>query len=524
MNKDKIRLIVVDLFCGAGGTSQGIEQAKDENGEKIAKVIVCINHDALAIESHKANHPKAKHLVEDIREVSIDKISQFVMDAKKEFPKAKLMIWASLECTHFSKAKGGDARDADSRSLASDLLRYISGLKPDFVGIENVQEFMSWGPMVQRSIDDEKFQIWNTQGKKDYYHVPYFGNEKIYNLNDIRPALYPEKRKNGKSYRTWVKSIESCGYKYDYRILNCADYGAYTSRKRFFSFFAVNGLKITFPSPTHSKKPFDDIFGKTKMWKPVKDVLDFTNEGNSILTRKKNLSEKTLERIYSGLLKHVAKGETAFLSKYYSGNPSSKNITVKLPAHTITTSDHHALIQITKNPNIVISEDVLAEASNKKNIKAFFDMQYGNGTPSSIQKPANTITTNDKHSLIVPKYFIMNPQFNNKGAIIEKPCFTLIASMHKRPPYIVLSQFGNVAIQTYQSDSPATVKIKHFMSAYGIYDVKMRMLTVDELKEITGFPKAYILMGSKARQKHLIGNAVPPIMARRLIENLVCSN
>lgn len=164
------------------------------------------------------------------------------------YPMAKVVLWASLECTNFSRAKGGLPRDADSRTLAEHLFRYIEALAPDYIQIENVEEFMSWGDL------DEN-------GK-------------------------PISRDKGRLYTNWVDNVKAYGYKFDHRILNAADYGAYTSRKRFFGIFAKSYLPIVWPKSTHSKTGGGDLFGSLEKWKPVKDVLDFDDEGESIFNRK----------------------------------------------------------------------------------------------------------------------------------------------------------------------------------------------------------------------------------------------
>ena len=79
---------------------------------------------------------------------------------------------------------------------------------------------------------------------------------------------------------------------------------------------------------------------------------------------------------------------------------------------------------------------------------------------------------------------------------------------------------GDMAVIIYENDSPTMIKIKEFMSLYGIIDIKMRMLRIDELKKIMGFPSDYVLVGSKADQKKFIGNAVEVNMARVLCEAL----
>ena len=114
----------------------------------------------------------------------------------------------------------------------------------------------------------------------------------------------------------------------------------------------------------------------------------------------------------------------------------------------------------------------------------------------------------------------MNPQFACAGRSIEDPCFTLIARMDKRPPYLITTETGEIGIEVYDTDSPMTVKIKEFMTLYGIIDIKMRMLKVDELKKIMGFPEDYVLIGTKCEQKKFIGNAVEVNMSRVLCESL----
>lgn len=519
------KLLYIDLFCGAGGTSTGVNSARLD-GEQCAEVIACVNHDANAIASHASNHPNALHFTEDIRTLELTPLIEHLKKCREDNPDALVVLWASLECTNFSKAKGGQPRDADSRTLAEHLFRYIDAIGPDYIQIENVEEFMSWGDM------DEN-------GK-------------------------PISMDKGKSYTRWVRNVKRYGYRFDYRILNAADYGAYTSRKRFFGIFAKDGLPIVFPEPTHCKGGRRTLFGNLKKWKPVKDVLDFSDEGTTIF-RDKPLSEKTLERIYAGLVKFIAGGKEAFLVKYnsmsrtgkynapgidepcpvvstqnrlgvaqvsflskqYSGHPESKNRSVEEPAGTITTIDHHAFISAYygngHNHSVEMPSPTVTTKDRFALIRSeqFIDMQYGNGTPVSVNAPANTVTTNPKFNLVtVKRCYLMNPQYKNIGGSVENPCFTLIARMDKKPPYLVITESGNAVIEVYSTDSPMTAKIKEFMALYGIIDIKMRMLKIPELKKIMGFPENYVLVGSQADQKKFIGNAVEVNMARVLCEAL----
>ena len=542
-----MKLLYIDLFCGAGGTSTGVENARYE-GRQCAKVIGCVNHDANAIASHAANHPDAMHFTEDIRTLELSPLIAHIAKMRKLYPDAFVVLWASLECTNFSKAKGGQPRDADSRTLAEHLFRYIEAINPDYIQIENVEEFMSWGDL------DEN-------GK-------------------------PISKDAGRLYQQWVANVCGYGYRFVHRILNSADYGAYTSRRRFFGIFAKGSLPIVFPEPTHSKEGAAGLFGRLHRWKPVREVLDFSDEGESIFGRKKPLVDATLERIYAGLIKFVAGGKEAFmvkwnsmsragkyhapgidepcptvatqsrlgvaqvsfLSKYYGGSPEGKSVSVEEPAGAITTRDHHSFITAYYGNGHNHSIDEPAPTLTTKDRRAFVDMQYGNGTPCDIETPAPTVTTNPKHQLVTCKpwimntsfkntgssidepaqtvtanrkwHYLMNPQFQSAGGSVDSPCFTLIARMDKMPPYLIQTEQGEMAIVIEPDDSPAMVKIKQFMALYGIIDIKMRMLRIPELKRIMGFPSDYVLVGTQADQKKFIGNAVEVNMARVLCEAL----
>lgn len=544
-----IEIFVIDLFCGAGGLSEGVEEAR-LNGRKCAKVVCCVNHDKNAILSHDANIPDALHFIEDIRTLELSPINAIVARIRQLYPDAMIMLHASLECTNFSKAKGGQPRDADSRTLAEHLFRYIDVIDPDYIQIENVEEFMSWGDM------DEN-------GK-------------------------PISMDKGRLYQKWVRNVKKYGYNFEHRILNAADYGAYTTRKRFFGIFAKKGLPIVFPEPTHCKGGRNDMFSKMEKWKPVKEVLDFSDEGSTIF-REKPLSEKTLERIYAGLIKFVAGGKDSFLSRYntvrpqdtcksvdepcgvlttenrfakvqvsflskqFSGHPESKNVSVEEPAGAITCKDHHAFVSAYygngHNHSVELPAPTVTTRDRLALIESrFLDMQYGNGSPASLESPAGTLTTNPKLNLVSCQpwimntafsnigssieepsqtitanrkwHYLMNPQFNSAESSVDNPCFTLIARMDKMPPYLVATESGQVAIEIYETDSPMTRKIKEFMALYGIVDIKMRMLRIPELKRIMGFPEDYVLVGTQADQKKFIGNAVEVTQARKNTEAL----
>lgn len=562
------KLLYIDLFCGAGGTSTGVERARFQ-GKKCAKVIACVNHDKNAIASHAANHPHALHFTEDIRTLDLTELSAHTKKERKANPNSKVVLWASLECTNFSKAKGGQPRDADSRTLAEHLFRYIEALDPDYIYIENVEEFMCWGDL-------------DADGK-------------------------PISKDEGRLYMLWVKHVCNYGYDFDHRLLNAANYGARTSRTRFFGIFAKHGLPTAWPEATHCKggRAADMFHPALKPWEPVRDVLELDNEGQSIFTRKKPLTERTLERIYAGLMKFVAKGKenfmvkynswskdgkyvapdidepcpvvatqnrlgvakVQFLSKQFSGEPESKNVSIDEPSGAITCKDHHAIVGASflseyyggaeHNHSLDVPASTVTTRGRHALVNAsFMDVYYGNGFQRSLDEPAPTLKTHDNISLVTSRFFaneysgggqladinnpspavttvpkmklvsvesgqfLMNPSYRSKGGSIDEPSFTLVARMDKTPPYLISTKQGDYAIVTYKDDSPAMQRIKEFMAIFGIVDIKMRMLNVPELKRIMGFGSDYTLIGTQTEQKKYIGNAVEVNMSRVLCEAL----
>lgn len=450
--------IIVDLFCGAGGTTTGFVQAEVE-GVGISKVIACVNHDPKAIQSHWRNHQDIKHFEEDIRTLDLKELVRLCEYYRTKYPDALLILWASLECTNFSKAKGGQPRDADSRTLADHLDRYVIALQPDYVQIENVVEFMSWGPL------DEN-------GK-------------------------PVSKKNGQDWMRWRQLICSHGYVDEWKELNSANYGAHTSRNRLFGIFARPGLPIVFPAPTHAKMPSKfSMHGDLQKWNAVKEVLDFSDEGESIFGRKVQLVDPTLERIYAGLVKFIAGGDRAFIQKHFSGKPMGKVIPVDGPAGVITTSANQSLVQ-----------------------PKFLTHYYGSGGQlSSIEDPAPTIPTKARTALVDCQPFIMPTNFDNKPRSIDQPSPTITAN--RKWHYLVQAEPGSVAVAIYGNDSDVMIRIKQFMAIYGIVDIKMRMLRVKELLKIQGFPADYQLAGNQADQKKFIGNSVVPLVVKRWTEAL----
>lgn len=515
-------LYYIDLFCGAGGVTTGVEEAMFQE-QKCAKVIACVNHDPHAIASHLANHPECVHFTEDIRTLDVSPIVDLVKKVRKQ-KDAIVVLWASCECTNYSRAKGGQSRDADSRTLPEHLFRYIEAINPDYIQMENVEEFMCWG--------------------------------------DLDENGHPVSKDKGRLYMRWVDNVKKYGYEYDHRVLNAADYGAYTSRRRYFGIFAKKPLPIAFPEPTHARKPQGGLFGQLKPWRPVREVLCLEDEGESIFTRSKPLCDATLKRIMAGLEKFVVKGDSNFLIKYnsmsqrgkyippsidepcptvctqsrlgvvkarflmknFSGDDKSKCISIEKPAGTITCKDHHSFVTVYngKGNNVSIDEPAPTVTTKDRlglvNVAHFIDQQYGQGTPASVEQPCGTVTANPKQNLV--STYLMNPQYGWPMYETDRPSPTIIARQDKRPMYAVFTKNGPSYLEPSEGDTEIMKAMKKFCLENGIADIKMRMLRIDELLPIMGFPKDYALLGTKSENKKYIGNAVECGMARQLCEAL----
>ena len=463
--------LVVDLFCGAGGTTTGFTQAHNYLGEKFVKVVACVNHDYKAIHSHWANHKTTKHFLEDIKKLDMTELLKVVNKYRKKFPGWKLILWASLECTNFSKAKGGQPKDADSRTLAYHLYRYIDALNPDYVMIENVVEFMAWGPMTTIKVGGDEFSSeikWMYDKKKKKEMIAY------------RPITM----RNGEFWKAWCDEINKRGYHDEWQEMNSADFGAHTSRNRLFGCFARIGQEIHWPQTTHSKGN----------WRPVYEVLDLDKVGKSIVYRDKLLSENTYARIYEGLIRYVKTGDGLFIQKYYGTGANVSSIWE--PVGTLTTKDRMYVMR-----------------------SFWLDKQYtGKENHSSITKPAGTILRNDKHQVMEARGFIFNPSHGGHPTALTKACPTLIARQDKAPLYLIDARRGK--LKRPKKTSPMLDKILDFMEEHQIVDITMRSLDVEEMLRIQGFPSDYIMTGTQTDNKRGIGNSVAPIVVTEWIKTI----
>lgn len=322
----------IDLFCGGGGTTEGIEQAHYRK-RKLASVIIGINHDDVAIACHKVNHPNTLHLIEDVRIVNLKPIKEMVAAIRAALPYIKLGLWMSAECTHHSNAKGGDSRDADSRSLADVIFKYMRAIKPDIIQVENVVEFRSWGPLKQKvlNIDADVLGGWPEQFLHDEHGMLFSKNGKVWvditglayktqkkNKKDthapVAPWMVPIKERVAEYFNDWMAKMRRLKYLDEDRNINSADVGALTSRNRYYGQMSKR-IPIAWPLQTHAKDPAKHLTktgAEMLKHRAVREALDMDDKGDSIFVPGRIEAMATYIRVLKGGIKFIAGGEEEY--------------------------------------------------------------------------------------------------------------------------------------------------------------------------------------------------------------------
>ncbi len=254
--------LIVDNFAGGGGASTGLERAFGR------PVDIAINHDPEALAMHAANHPRTKHFCESVFDVDPVEITG---------NQPVGLVWLSPDCKHFSKAKGGKPVSKKIRGLAWIALRWAATVKPRVIMLENVEEFVTWGPLGA----------------------------------DGRPC--PKNR--GRTFRSFVNALERHGYRVEYRELRGCDFGAPTIRKRLFLVARRDGLPIVWPTPTHGDPKSAAVrAGTLQPWRTAgTDVIDWSIPCPSIFERARPLKDATLRRIARGIMKFVVNNADPFV-------------------------------------------------------------------------------------------------------------------------------------------------------------------------------------------------------------------
>jgi len=442
--------LVIDLFAGGGGASTGIEQAIGRH------VDIAVNHDPAAVSLHQANHPQTQHFVSDVFEVDPLAVTS---------GQPVGLLWASPDCKHFSKAKGGKPVSKKIRGLAWVVVKWAKLVRPRVICLENVEEFQTWGPLA----------------------------------DDGRPC--PQRK--GSTFKRWKAQLENLGYRVEHRELRACDYGTPTIRKRLFLVARCDSEPIVWPAATHG--------AGLKPYRTAAECIDWSLPCPSIFERERPLAEATMRRIAHGVMRYVVNSAkpfivpiqnygwadrvhdinqplrtvtahpkggafalvAAFLAKHYGGN-EGPGVAVDGPISTVTTQDHHHLVtsHLAKLRGTSSSaatgeplHTVSAGGTHHAEVRALLMKYYGTDQDPQLGEPLHTVTTKDR--------------------------------------------FGLVTVHG---------------ELYAIADIGMRMLQPRELYRAQGFPESYVIDRgadgralSKADQVRMCGNSVCPPLARAIV-------
>ena len=369
MNKAQFSLWeekIVDSFAGGGGASTGIELATGR------VVDIAINHDPDAILMHKTNHPHTRHFQASVWDVDPVEVCGGAPVG---------LLWASPDCKHFSKAKGGKPVDKNIRGLAWIVLRWAGTVHPRVIMLENVEEFQTWGPV--------------RKGK-------------------------PVKKQSGKTFHKWLSQLQNLGYAVEWRELVAADYGAPTTRKRFFLIARCDGLPIVWPEPTHAPADSPEVkAGKKKPWRSAAEIIDWTLPCPSIFDTREQIREKyglTAQRpLRPNTMRRVARGVDKFVIK--SGNPflvivnhagEFRGQSLGDPLQTITAKHGYGVA------NPIMSPLTVTNTTNSV------------GAPANV--PVHTVTTAGNQILITPTLAaIGQTNGGDRGRSVTEPTHTQVS-------------------------------------------------------------------------------------------------
>jgi DNA (cytosine-5)-methyltransferase 1 len=564
-----LRLYCADLFCGAGGTSSGLVAAAHELGLEVE--LTAINHWPVAIATHSANYPWARHICARIEEVQ----------PRDVVPGGRLhLLVASPECTFHSVARGGRPIEDQKRVPAWGVIQWVQELFVDSVVIENVPEFKRWGPL-------------GANGK-------------------------PLKRRAGETYQAFLQALRSLGYRVEEKVLCCADYGDATTRRRLFIVATRKGVPA-WPVPSHG--PRDKITVQSSLfprslqpWRPAREIIDWELKGKNIFGRKKPLAEKTMRRIAAGMKKINGLDIEPFLVMLYGTN---KTRSVDQPLPTVTASGQHIglcepflLSQASGGAPRQVEEPVPTicargavqmvepfliplfcerEAQERSRHKVDEPVPTvtkarlglaepflvaaggpeGKGrNPKSINEPLDTVLTENHDALVQP--FVVTVNHGDGGTVpndrcrpVEDPLPTLTCKngFGVVEPFLLPHQHGNDTdenvrsveqpMPTVTATSSDVFLVEPYVSKYygtgicqpvaepldtvttkdrfGLVEpylipvgdhrylgILFRMLQPHELAAAQGFAKSYKFHGNKSTQVKQIGNAVPHHTAKAL--------
>ena len=489
-------MLTVDNFAGGGGASLGIEKALGR------PVDIAINHDAEAVAMHRLNHPATIHYLQDVWSVDPAEVA-------RRGPIS--LAWFSPDCTHFSVAKGAAPirpEQQRSRDLAWVVILWARTARPNVIMLENVQEFMGWGPLL--------------------------------------PNGRPDKSREGETFRSWLAALSEAGYVFEWRKLRGCDYGSPTFRTRFFLIARRDGLPIVWPEPTHGpgRLPFRVAADCMNWTIPVHSIFLSRKQARRVGVRRP-LAAKTLAHIARGVKRYVLDAAQPFIIPVtHAGDRRTHAITE--PLRTITTAKRGELAVVaalmaqhnTGMTGHTCAEPVstiVSRGSNQALVTSLRTREFGASTGQAIDEPMPTVMPGGggKTSLVSACLTNFHHSNTNGGSgDLRRPVNTILAQgQHKALVAAFLAKYygTNTGSDLLDPCPTATTKARFGLvtvgaADYRLTDIGMRMLAARELYNAQGFPDTYRIAFelngkplTKEAQIRMCGNSVCPDVAKALV-------
>lgn len=377
--------IIIDNFAGGGGASTGIEMALNRH------VDVAINHDPEAVSMHQANHPQTAHHCESVWEVN----------PREVMPGRKIgLLWLSPDCKHFSKAKGGKPVEKKIRGLAWVAIRWAALRKPRVVMLENVEEFITWGPLVK-----------GADG-----------------------SMRPCPKNKGREFNAFVNALRYHGYAVEWKELRACDYGAPTIRKRLFLIARCDGKPIVWPEPTHFDPKLEEKRHRERgekrrpAWRTAAECIDWSMPCPSIFLSKEEgraigvnrpLADNTLRRVAKGIMRYVVNAAEPFIVPL-THHGADRRTGMQQPLPTITAAHRGEMALVTpfitehangsNQRNMAADEPLRTQCAQVKGghfaiVAPVISTYYGDKRPGDVRgirmdEPLQTQTTENRHALV----------------------------------------------------------------------------------------------------------------------------
>jgi DNA (cytosine-5)-methyltransferase 1 len=509
--------IEVDCFAGGGGASVGIRRATGRDPH------VAINHDQAAIAMHMANHPGTRHWCENLWDV----------DPRDVIGGARIgLAWFSPDCTHFSKAKAKQPLRKEKRALAWIVLRWAGRVRPRIICLENVEEFVSWGPV--------------RRGK-------------------------PVRSKRGKTFEGFVRQLKELGYSVEWRNLVAAEFGAPTSRKRLFLVARCDGEPIVWPAPTHGSPAVirrqirAEGHSKLQPYRTAAGIIDWSIPCPSIFLTAEEakaqgircirpLAEKTMKRIAEGIRRYVIETPEPFIVRTSHGSEHHRGQPLDRPLRTVTHRNGYGLIvpqlmsyygerpgQRGRGRMLDSPVPTVTVENRLALVSAFLAKHFGGmvGIPAepcyAADEPVRTIVAGGTTQVLSISHLTKMYGQSRHGTGMDQPVPTITASARKIAEVraFLFKYFGSGGQWNSLHQPCPTITVKDRLALgivfiagepWQIVDIGMRMLEPRELFNAQGFPADYEIdtglngrPASKADQVARCGNSVSPHPAEAVV-------